>query len=252
MHGRAGAQLSFKPFPVVGMVLLATDLTTERDVRALMPSGIGVYGTRIAFANPTTPTNVRATLPHLADAAALLLPELEIAAIYFSCTSATVTVGQDAVESAVHSTRPGVPVITPISAARNALTALDANDISILTPYVAETADAVVGNFTGVGYNVHSALALGMEDDRKMALLDEEAIIEAAARAMAPRARALFISCTALPAAILVPRIEARLGRPVITSNLAAIWEMARLAGHHLPIPDRGALMRLPLVRKVA
>ena len=44
----------------IGLITLATDLTTERDFARIIPMGhAGVYGTRVAFANPTTPNNLR-------------------------------------------------------------------------------------------------------------------------------------------------------------------------------------------------
>ena len=45
---------------------------------------------------------------------------------------------------------------------------------------------------------------------------------------MAPGSDTLFISCTGLPALPLVPVLEKELGIPVITSNLAGIWNISK------------------------
>ena len=59
----------------IGLIALATDLTTERDFARIIPMGdAGVYGTRVAFANPTTPDNLRKMAPRITAAAELILP----------------------------------------------------------------------------------------------------------------------------------------------------------------------------------
>ena len=44
----------------IGLIILATDHTTEVDFQRMVAgSGIGVYVSRIPYANPTTPDNLR-------------------------------------------------------------------------------------------------------------------------------------------------------------------------------------------------
>ena len=46
-----------------------------------------------------------------------------------------------------------------------------------------------------------------------------------------PEADALFISCGALPSIEIIEALEARTGKPVVTSNQAMAWDALRLAG---------------------
>ena len=229
------AELSFVPPERqrrLGLILLATDLTTERDVARLVPpDAAAVHATRVAYANPTTPENLRRMAPRLEAAAALLAPGAKLDAICFSCTAASVVIGDGAVCEAVERARPGVPVITPIAAGCAALKALDARRVALLTPYLAETTRPVAAHLVAEGFEVMRSSCLGLEDDREMARLEPASLIDAAARADDPRAEALFVSCTALPALDVVAEIEARLGKPVVTSNQASIWAMRRAAG---------------------
>jgi maleate isomerase len=231
--------------PVIGVVLLATDLTTERDIRRLVPPEVAACATRIAYRNPTTAANLAATLPRLGAAARLIVPGTPLAALYYACTSASIVLGHDAVAAAVAEARPGVPVVTPAEAAVSALAALGARRIAVLSPYLPETAALVERHFAARGFDVAAAEALGMADDRDMARLEPAAIRAAARRAAVPGADALFISCTALPATALVPAIEAEIGRPVVTSNLAGLWQCLRLAGATAPRAGLGRLMGL-------
>lgn len=227
--------------PRLGMILLATDMTTERDVaRLIPPDSAAVHVTRVAYVNPTTPDNLRRMRPLLSAAAALLVPGADLRAIYYSCTAASVVIGEEAVESALELGRPGVRVVTPIGAAAKALRELGARRIAVLTPYLEEATAAVVRHLGGMGFDVVKAHCLGMSDDREMALVSRATIIEAARAVDAPEAEALFISCTALPALSAVAEIEAALGKPVVTSNQAGIWEMRRLAGLTASVTGHG------------
>lgn len=228
----------------IGLLLLATDLTTERDAaRLLAPQGVASHAARVAFENPTTPETLRRTGPRLAEAAALLAPVAPLSAVYYSCTSATVTLGAEAVAAALAEALPETPVVTPPQAALTALTALRARRVALLTPYLIETTEPFVGWFSAHGLDIVRAACLGIEDDRDMARLDARTIAAAAAAADHPEAEALFVSCTALPALDAVEAIEARLGKPVVTSNQAAIW---RLLGHAgAPVAGPGRLFAL-------
>jgi maleate isomerase len=229
-------------FPVLGAVVLATDLTTERDIRALVPAEAAFCAARVPFENPTTPERLRAVLPHLAEAAALIAPGEPLAALYFACTSAGAVLGAGPVEAALAAARPGVPVVTPLGAAQAAFAALGVRRVAVLTPYLPQTAAVVVDDLAARGLEIVATLAMGHADDRDMARLPADAILAAARTAMAPEAEALFVSCTALPAATLVPRIEAALGRPVVTSNLAGLWACLGHAGL-APPAGRGRLL---------
>jgi maleate isomerase len=216
---------------VVGVVVLDTDLTTERDIRLLAPRDATICVARAPYANPTTPENLRATLPGLGVAAASIVPGVPLAALYFACTSAAIVLGHGAVAAAFAEARPDVPVVTPADAAERALGALGARRVGLVTPYLPETAASVEAHFSARGFEVVASVALGIADDREMARLAPGAIVAAARRAAVPGAEAVFISCTALPATELAADIEAAVGRPVVTSNLAGLWRAFGLAG---------------------
>ena len=214
-----------------GLIALSTDLTSERDAWRLIPPERAVlHVARVPFANPTTPENLRAMAPSLSAAAALLVPEQPLAAICYGCTAASVVIGDDQVEAAIQRGRPGVAVVTPARAAVRALASLGARRIALLTPYLPETTRPFAGYLAASGLKVVRTMCLGLADDRDIARVSEPSIIDAALAADHPGAEALFISCTALPALNIVAEIEARLGKPVVTSNQASLWEMLALA----------------------
>ncbi|MGI6854158.1 ectoine utilization protein EutA [Mesorhizobium sp. 1B3] len=234
----------------VGLVILATDHTTEPDFQRMVASErIGVYVARIFYANPTTPENLRRMQPALTEGAALILPGEDLDAICYSCSSASVVIGDEEIAAAIGTAKPGVPVVTPTLAATAGLKALGAKKISILTPYTVETSRPMADYFAARDFDITSFTCLGFEDDREMARIAPASLVELARSAIAPDADALFISCTALRSASVAAAIEEAIGRPVVTSNQATAWNCLRLCGDASPHPRFGRLMTLPLER---
>ncbi|MDW6026128.1 ectoine utilization protein EutA [Mesorhizobium sp. BAC0120] len=232
----------------VGLIILATDHTTEPDFRRMVASErIGVYVARIPYANPTTPENLRKMQPALSEGAGLILPDEGLDAVCYSCTSASVVIGDAEIEAAIRGAKPGVPVVTPPLAAVNGLKVLGARRISVLTPYTVETSRPMAAYFAAHGFDIASFTCLGFDDDREMARLKPASLVDLAREAMAPDAEALFISCTALRSAAVVPEIESAIGRPVVTSNLATAWNCLRVCGDQAPRPEWGRLMEMGL-----
>lgn len=230
----------------IAFVALATDHTSERDfARICDPDQVGVYTNRIAFENPTTRQALLETGPRLTEAAKQILPDEAVDVIAYGCTSASIVLGTDVVTRYLNAAKPDTPCVTPSSAAFDAFDALGAARISILTPYSPEVTDEVAHYFATNGPNVVNASCFGLTDDRQMARISEESLIEAGIAACDPRADALFLSCTALRSAVCVERMEDRLGKPVITSNQAMIWRCLRLAGLNDPMSGYGKIFKI-------
>jgi maleate isomerase len=260
MDRRAAVMLSGAPVDLdppgavarLGLIVLSTDLTTERDAaRVVPPDHAAVHVARVPFQNPTTPENLRRMAPLLTRATELILPGEPLAAIYYACTSASVVIGDSEVAEAIHAARPGVPVVTPTQASLDAFAELGVRRIALVTPYLPCTTVPMVAYFERGGLEIVTAHCLGIEDDRDMARVSAQTIIDAVLAADCDAAEAVFLSCTALPALGVIDALEARLGKPVVTSNQAGLWRMLRHAGlvaDHAP----GRIFAMPPVQGVA
>lgn len=232
----------------IGLIILATDHTTEPDFAHIVASDeVGVYVSRIHYANPVTPENLRAMQPTLTTGAGLILPDEPLDAVMYSCTSASVVIGDDEVAAAIRKAKPGVQVVTPTAAAVLGLKAFGAKRISVLTPYTRETSRPMADYFAGLGFDIDRFTCLDMNDDREMARVAPSELVALAKEAVDPASDALFISCTALRAACVAAEIEQAIGKPVVTSNLATAWQCLRLCGDGATRPELGRLMTLPL-----
>lgn len=221
----------------LGLVLLATDLATEREIaRVIPPSGphgdaISWFVSRVTNANPTTIGNLRRMADQLPEAAARILPGARLDALAYSCTSGTIVLGEDYVLARLAEGRPGVPATTPVTAARAAFRALAIRKVAVLTPYVEEVNQIIAGYLEEHGYEVTGLSSFNLASDEDMAAVPADALQRAGQAADTPDADALFISCTAFQAVTSVAPLEAALGKPVITSNQALFWHALHLAG---------------------
>lgn len=228
----------------IGLITLATAEAAERDFSAMLPDGVMFHTARVLNENPVTLENLRGHRGLIATAIQQLLPGMKLDAVCYDCTSGTVAIGYDAIAAEVHRVRPGVPVVTPVTAAVDALAKLDARRISVLTPYPEEVNIAVGSYFAGRGFEVINIASFLIESDIDMARLAPSSIRRAALAVCAPEADALFISCTAIRAVEVLEEIEAALGKPVVSSIQAEFWQSLRFAGNEQPVEGFGRLLR--------
>ncbi|MGO9772447.1 MAG: Asp/Glu racemase [Roseiarcus sp.] len=233
----------------IGLVVLATDQTMEHEFRALVRQpGVAFYESRVFNDADIRPETLRAIGPRIAPSVALILPGAALDVVAFGCTSATMTLGEDAVFAEIRKARPGVACTTPVTAALAAFRALGVKSIGLLTPYAREINTSLAAYFRGRGVGVAALATFDRRDDRDAARISV-ASIEAAAERLAatPGVEAIFVSCTSLRVAEAVARLEGLIGAPVTSSNHAMAWHCLRLGGVDDPAPTAGRLFELPL-----
>jgi maleate isomerase len=217
----------------IGLVVLATDQTMEHEYRELVRiPGVAFYEARVFNDNAITPETLRAIGPRIAPTVELILPSIPLDVVAFGCTSATMTLGEEAVFAEIRKARPNVACTTPVTAALAAFRALNAKGIGLLTPYAAEINAGLVAYFASRGVNIAAVATFDRRDDRDAARIATGSI-EAACERMAEveGVDAIFVSCTSLRVAGIAQGFEARTGVPVTSSNHAMAWHCLRLAG---------------------
>lgn len=217
--------------PRLGMVVLSTDETLEDEARSVLQGrDARLMHSRIYSAPTVTQESLKA-MEALMPASAELLPQ-GLDAIAYGCTSASVVMGPDAVERQIQSVQPGVPVTNPISAVIKALNHLGADRIALVTPYAAEVARPMRDFLERAGIETVSEAGFGEAEDPRVARISEASTLNAILETgRAEGVQAVFASCTNLRSFGIIDRAEAELDLPVISSNLALVWDLLRLAG---------------------
>ena len=229
----------------IGLIALSNDLATERDFFNMgMSDDIAIFVSRVPNAAICSVENLLAMGPRLTEAASQLIPESRLDAVTYSCTSGTAVMGYDQVAELIHAARPGVAVITPLTAAIAALQQFNARKIAVLTPYIDEVNATISGYLTESGFEITAFTSFHLADNEDMANLTPQSIYEAALESDRNEADALFISCTAIRAVDVVESIEQKIGKPVVTANQALFWQALCAVGYNSPIKGFGSLLR--------
>jgi maleate isomerase len=148
----------------------------------------------------------------------------------------------------------GLPATTAMSAKLAALAALDAKRITLITPYTAAREQVMIDFFKRMGVTVVTALSRdfneGVGDHREWYQTNLQAAFTAyqmARTADTAGADAVVISATNFRTLDVIAQLERDLGKPVVTTNQALLWQSLGLLGIQEKGPHLGRLMTLPL-----
>ena len=148
--------------------------STSSSARIPRLPGVAVYELRVFNDNDISAETLRAIGPRIAPSVALILPGVGLDVVAFGCTSATMTLGEDAVFGEIRKARPEVARTTPVTAALAAFGALGAKSIGLLTPYAPEINASLVAYFSGRGVGVAAVATFDRRDDREAARISED------------------------------------------------------------------------------
>lgn len=233
----------------LGLLVLESDQTMEWEFRDLthLP-GVSVYHARLANATTVTPETLAAMEQELPVAARLLPDYLGLKAIGYGCTSGATIIGEDRVAEIIAMAHPGVPSTNPLSAAKAALAALGVSRLGLLTPYTPDVTEAMQARFEAAGISVRVVGSFYEESDVVVGRIDAASILQGAISVgSSDDVDGVFVSCTSLRAASVIPEAERALNKPVTASNHALAWHLLRLAGIADTNPNAGRLFQMQL-----
>lgn len=231
----------------IGVIVLATDFTIEHEFRQMLDlPGVAFFEARIKNDVVVTPDTLMAMRERIADTASLILPGEKLDVMAFGCTSASMVIGEENVFAEIRKVQPEAKCTTPITAAFAAFDAFEAKRIAVLTPYRDDVNQAVRRYIESKGYEIAVMGSFNEEHDPTAAKITVDSLSNAAEEiAGLADVDAVFVSCTNLRFANAAPQIEARIGKPVTSSNHAMGWHCLRLAGIEDKRPEFGRLFTL-------
>ena len=130
----------------------------------------------------------------------------------------------------------GAPALTTSGAVLEALTALGVSRVAVATPYDATLAARFSGFLAEAGIAVVSAGDLGLS--HHIWEVPYESTLELVRAADSDAAEAVVVSCTNLATYDIIGRLEAELGKPVISANRATMEAALRMVGRTPPTAE--------------
>jgi arylmalonate decarboxylase len=239
-----------RPSPRIGFIVPSINVVAEDDMvmlaRALPQAPVGVHFARAVVDTARPVADQFRQMLDAAPAHAAALAQAGVAVTAFACTSGSFFQGPGAdldIAARLSARSGGLPALTTATAAVAALHALGVRRVSIATPYLDWVVQAERAFFEQAGFEVMAINGLQRRGGADIHDIDDAILERLVAEVDRPGAEAVFVSCTDLPALGLVEQLEARHGKPVVTSNQATWWACAQVAGIG-PRPGAGRLLR--------
>jgi maleate isomerase len=175
-------------------------------------------------------------LPDVSEAAAMLA-DARCEAIAFHCTANSTADGAGGEARLLDALRAGSggAVTTTATAIREALDAVGARRIVLVTPYTKAVTDHEAVFFTDAGYDVAATVATDRGGSDEYCATPAEAWEAALRDARRDDVDAYVLSCANIACFGVIERIEAALGKPLVTSNQAVLWATLRAAAAPRP-----------------
>jgi len=237
MNGNARARL--------GVVVPSVNTIVEPWFNAVCPGGVTVHASRMLLdANLTAEAVLRMDREEGRHAVEQLV-SCKPASIAYCCTASSIVQGVEYDDVLIHeiSRIAKVPAVTATRSIITAFKALGVRRIAVASPYAKEIDDAEHRFFTAAGCEIVGSACLGITDSFRLADPEPEAIVELARQAWRKDADALLITCLNLRSHEVVHLLEKELGKPVVTSTQATLWQLLRTAGIEDQIAGYGQLL---------
>ena len=228
----------------LGMLLPSGNVAAEPQFNAMLPEGVALHTTRLKLTG-STDAELMAMTERL-DEGASLLADACADLILFHCTA--VTMWDAKMDAALPRRITEATGIKATSTARGVLAAfraLGARNIVLVSPYIDAINARETAFLEGRQIKVLSATGLGITEAKDMAKVEPGEWYRLVRSKAVPEADAYFVSCTAVRSLEAIDMLERDLGKPVVTSNQAAVWHSLRELGITDNVAGCGRLMTL-------
>jgi maleate cis-trans isomerase len=228
-----------------GVLIPSTNTTVEIEYTRLLPSELQVHVGRLGKGGNTP---FSPSLDADVEYQSRLLGTAKVEALALAQTSASLF-ADDYDEVTVRRMRDGagVPAVTSAMAIGQALQALGVRRIALVSPYSTEVIGRARHYYeTKYRLEVVAAEGFGATDAYAIGQLGAENATEAFARIDRPEIEAFVVPGGNFPTMPHIAGWEQGFGKPVITTNQAAIWAMLRMMKFADPCPGLGRLLTEP------
>ena len=136
----------------------------------------------------------------------------------------------------------GVPASSTSIAFVDALRHLGIRRVAVAASYPDDVAQHFVAFLTAGGVEVVSMGSHGIYTAAEVGTLDPDQVVAMVAAADHPDAEAVLVPDTAMHTLAIVDKLEAAVGKPVLTANQVTVWKGLELLGPVPPLPGLGTL----------
>ena len=225
----------------LGIIVPSWNTVMEYELQRMGGEGVSIHSQRIRH-TADTEENL-AWLSTQAPAAAELLAHAKVDAICYGCTGSGFlkTPEADLQLAAELERATGIPSVTSSAAIVGALRSLRAKKISVASPYEPWLNEKLRAYLEAAGFEIVAMKGLATQAHGSVTTDTVKAL---ALEVLRPQTEAVFISCSNLRTLDIIEAVEREAGKPVVSSNQAAMWGTLRRIGDKRVVPGAGRLFR--------
>ena len=230
----------------LGVIVPSVNIVVEAWYPLAVPPGVSVHFARMLMPPGTSPDRIiemdKTDGRHAIEQLASCRPH----AVAYGCTASSIVQGHafDAHLREEIREVTGAPATSATNSIFAACERLGLRRVTAISPYP-EAVDAAEHRFFAEGSIETVAHAcLGISEGFRLAEPEPAAILDLALGAWDPESDGVIIACLNFRSHPMIDELERRIGKPVVTSTQAVLWQLLRLAGVATPIPGYGRLLR--------
>ncbi|HXU54192.1 MAG TPA: Asp/Glu racemase [Casimicrobiaceae bacterium] len=218
----------------IGLVYIASSVVMEAEMYAMAASGVSIHTSRVKLPSVTVDGIDRMMRSPELEESVRLLAAAPLDSMCFGGTSASFLHGtswDQAYLARLRDWAPGIPATTTASAVLQALAAIKAGPVTLVTPYTPDIIERGARFLAENGHPVVASSGMDITSDHELARVPLERIYDLAIKTDVPESTAIFISCTNLRSVGAIAALEEALGKPVISAVQASFWRCLDLIG---------------------
>jgi maleate isomerase len=221
----------------LGLIVPSSNTTNEPEFSRHLPDGVSLHTSRMHLENANADDLVG--MADEVERCADLLGTADVDVVAYGCTTGSLVKGagyDEEIEGRIEA-RVGVPAVATAAAIKRAFDALDLESLAIATPYISDLNEREEQFLADAGYEVVDLQGLELEANAEIGRQRPEVAYRRARELDHQDADGVFVSCTNYRTFEVIERLEADLGKPVVTSNQATLWDALRTLGVSAELP---------------
>ncbi|MEA2743586.1 MAG: maleate isomerase [Acetobacteraceae bacterium] len=228
----------------IGLLLPSSNTTQEPEFTRILPEGVSLHSARLPLR--TVDSSSTAAIVEDIETESQKLADADVDAIVLAATAPSSRNGLGYDQELIKriEAASGKKATTASTALIQALTVLNAKRLVIAAPWSDATNATSVAFIEASGFTVLAHSAMGHVSNLGIGLLDEQTAYDMGVAVDRPDAQAVMLACGNWLTTGIVDRLEAAVGKPVLTTNQVSLWAVLRLADYHAPVFGWGSLLR--------
>lgn len=228
----------------IGLLAPSSSTTQEFEYGQILPDSITLHTARLVLRTVDPNATIRIVEEIEQESRKLADADVDVIVLAATAPSSRKGLGYDRELIGRMEAASGKRATTASTGLMQALEVLGARKIAIAAPWSDEVNRIAAAFIEASGVQVLAQRALGIVANLDIGLLDPISAFELGCAVDHKEADAVMLACGNWRTLGIVDRLEATLGKPVVTTNQVTLWAALRLIGHTAPVPGWGRLLR--------